>query len=216
MKCNPNQSNTLRRQAKRAFTLIEMIGVLAVIAILAALLIPRVFSAINDARVNSACVNIETVKTALADHYGKYGKFDQLYGTNTSIPGSPITGIVDRYDQVILMAEGLLDKPFASKIAGGDPVADSTIEICAGGQENGTVNGYYLSGTNNQTAGAQYVIEAKLSNVSAQDAKDLNDRIDGISMGAVDLVTQDNKGRVEYAAPVGGLVSALYIYITHR
>ena len=38
-----------RRQSK-AFTLIEMIGVLAVIAILAALLIPKIFNAINSAQ----------------------------------------------------------------------------------------------------------------------------------------------------------------------
>src|SRR2546426_12807677 len=59
-----------------AFTLIEMIGVLAVIAILAAMLIPRVFEAINSARINNAAVSCETIKTAAADHYGKYGRFD--------------------------------------------------------------------------------------------------------------------------------------------
>src|SRR5215470_16307586 len=37
----------------RGFTLIEMIGVLAVIAILAALLVPKIFEAINNARVNN-------------------------------------------------------------------------------------------------------------------------------------------------------------------
>ena len=126
MKCNPNQSDSLRRQATRAFTLIEMIGVLAVIAILAALLIPRVFSAINDARVNSACVNIETVKTALADHYGRYGKFDQLYGTNVTTLNAPVTGVVPNYDGLILIPEGLLDKPFATKIASSSTTASTS------------------------------------------------------------------------------------------
>ena len=32
MNCNPNKNGSLRRQEARAFTLIEMIGVLAVIA----------------------------------------------------------------------------------------------------------------------------------------------------------------------------------------
>ncbi len=53
-----------RKSNRQAFTLIEMIGVLAVIAILAAVLIPKVFSAINNARVNNAAMSVQTVKTA--------------------------------------------------------------------------------------------------------------------------------------------------------
>src|SRR5437867_12732923 len=53
------KGRTLRRRAG-AFTLIEMIRVLAVIAILAALLIRKVFNAINDARINNACVSLNT------------------------------------------------------------------------------------------------------------------------------------------------------------
>src|SRR6266436_5262795 len=40
------------RGPDHAFTLIEMIGVLAVIAVLAALLIPKIFESINSARLN--------------------------------------------------------------------------------------------------------------------------------------------------------------------
>jgi hypothetical protein len=112
------------------------------------------------------------------------------------------------------MTEGLLDKPFACKIAGGDPQANSTIEICSTDLENGGA-GYMLDGITNRTTGAQYVLEAKLTNVSAQDAKDLNDRIDGTSMGAADITLADNKGRVEYVAPVSG-TTTVYIYLTHR
>ena len=82
MKCSPCKNDRLIQKRRKAFTLIEMIGVLAVIAILAALLIPKVFSAINDARVNGLCVTCETLKTAVADHYGKYGRLDATFGTN--------------------------------------------------------------------------------------------------------------------------------------
>ena len=57
MKVNSVKTN---RAASHGFTLIEMIGVLAVIAILAAMLLPKVFSAINDSRVNNAAVSVET------------------------------------------------------------------------------------------------------------------------------------------------------------
>src|SRR5664279_518890 len=99
--------NLTNNRKAGAFTLIEMIGVLAVIAILAALLIPKVFSAINDARVNNAAVSIETIKTATADHYGRFGKINSLYGTN-DLPIASLTN----YSTQILMAEQLIDKPF--------------------------------------------------------------------------------------------------------
>src|SRR5260370_40058400 len=70
------QSATTSRASSRGlkgFTLIEMIGVLAVIAILAAVLVPKVFEAINNSRINNASMSCDTVKTAIADHYDKAG-----------------------------------------------------------------------------------------------------------------------------------------------
>src|ERR1051326_568210 len=83
------------------FTLIEMIGVLAVIAILAALLIPKVFDAINNSRINNAAVSLRTVKTAVSDHFGAYGDFNLLGGTN-ALPIASLTN----YDTAVLMGEG--------------------------------------------------------------------------------------------------------------
>src|SRR5437867_8983054 len=102
-------------QAKRAFTLIEMIGVLAVIAILAALLIPKIFEAINNARVNNAAVSYNTIKTALADHYAKHGSLTSSNGIAVLTPG---VGGALTYDHVLL-SEGFLDKPFQVKIGDG-------------------------------------------------------------------------------------------------
>src|SRR5215813_2019998 len=85
-------------QAKRAFTLIEMIGVLAVIAILAALLIPKIFEAINNARVNNAAVSYNSVKTALADHYAKHGSLTSSNG----VLFTPGAGVALTFDHVLL------------------------------------------------------------------------------------------------------------------
>src|SRR6266704_6062192 len=96
-----------------AFTLIEMIGVLAVIAILAALLIPKIFEAINNARINNAVVSYNTVKAACMDHYGKYGAIDATTNGATVAQGvSPGSGAASVaglffYDEALLI-EGFL------------------------------------------------------------------------------------------------------------
>ncbi len=213
MKCSPCKNDQLNQKRRKAFTLIEMIGVLAVIAILAALLVPKVFSAINDARVNGLCVTCETVKTAVADHYGKYGRLDAAFGTNNAALGFNGT-IAPNYDRTVLMAEGLLDKPFTAKIAGGEPSTNALIQLV---QSPGTGNGstgYMLDGTN-VVANPSFVVEAVIYNVAVADAKDLNDRLDGTALGVSSLTAADNRGRVEYDTPAGGLTT-VYIYLTHR
>ena len=200
--------------SRSAFTLIEMIGVLAVIAILASMLIPRVFEAINSARVNSTAVACETVKTAAADHFGKYGQFDLLNGTTILEPSS---AVITNYDTKILMPEGLLDKPFSAKIAGADANPNSIVQMVRvkgpGSQGGVGGNGYYLDGstTNNATANATFVLEAVIYHVSQADAKELNDRIDGTALGVSSGA--DNMGRVEYSASTP---TDVYVYLTHR
>src|SRR5207247_3987293 len=100
--------NSSRKSARKGFTLIEMIGVLAVIAILASLLIPKIYEAINNARISNSALSYNTVKTALADHYAKYGSLTSSNAVNLTPP-------ILNYDQVLL-AEGFLDKPFQVKI----------------------------------------------------------------------------------------------------
>jgi prepilin-type N-terminal cleavage/methylation domain-containing protein len=202
------QTNDLNHKARLGFTLIEMIGVLAVIAILAALLIPKVFSAINDARVNNTCVSTETIKTAVVDHYGKYGKLNSLFGTN-DITSLPITN----YCAQILMPEALIDKPYYAKIAGGDPSTNSVIQLVAASASTPPASGAFaLDGGTASTTTNGMVIQAVLYSVSAQDAKDLNDRIDGPALGS-GVGQTDAKGRVQYS---GADPTTVYIYITHR
>jgi general secretion pathway protein G len=198
-----------------AFTLIEMIGVLAVIAILASMLIPRVFEAINSARVNTTVVNCDAIKTAAADHYGKYGQFNMRFGTTNIFPDAT-PAIFAGYDTNVLMAEGLLDKPFSAKIAGADINPNSIVNLVQGQPGNGG-SGYKLDGTTPSTSGASFVLEAVIKGVSQADAKDLNDRIDGTALGAA-AGGDDTAGRVEYLTG-GGTNSGpvtVFVYLTHR
>jgi len=199
-------------QAKRAFTLIEMIGVLAVIAILAALLIPKIFEAINNAGVNNAAVSYNTVKTALADHYAKFGSLLASNGTAFTAGN----GVATNFDHVLL-TEGFLDKPFLVKIGDG---TGNRVEVNA---PQGTTTpatplntAYDLagsgSGTNDAAGGA--VVEAIITGVTELDAKALNDRLDGQTLGSA-VGADDTKGRVKYNTSTGN-GTIVRIYVTHR
>jgi prepilin-type N-terminal cleavage/methylation domain-containing protein len=207
-----------------AFTLIEMIGVLAVIAILAALLIPKVFSAIADAKINNTVVGSETIKTAIADHYGKYGRFDAIFGTNNIV--APQFG----YDTNVLMVESLLDKPFQTKLgtnwfiamvacdASGTTVTAPNVSTPTGtaaGESSFSLDG---NGKLNEVPG-QYVMEAIITGVPEADALAISQRLDGptLSAGSASTTagTGDLLGRVKYDGASGG-ATTVYIYLTHR
>ena len=195
MKISLNQ-----KAARKAFTLIEMIGVLAVIAILASLLIPKIYEAINNARVNNAIVSYNTVKTAVADHYAKYGALDK------STNGIALN--TARYD-LALVTEGFLDKLYLTKVG-----STSWVEVVAAPPGATAGVGFDLAGSGaNAVAGATLLAEAVIQGVTSSDAKDLNDRLDGtagsfiVTLGSDDLV-----GRVKWS----NAVQTAWLYITHR
>jgi prepilin-type N-terminal cleavage/methylation domain-containing protein len=204
---------TVRRQA---FTLIEMIGVLAVIAILAALLIPKIFEAINNARINNACITLGTVKTALADHYAKYGSLLNANGVaiTTVAVGAPYAD----FDGKALLAEGFIDKPFAVKIAdaANADIQLAASEVAVGSAVNVAKTSYDLDGDGLDDIGASStVVQAVMSNVTVADALELSKRLDGDAMSEPDTTKTDKKGRVVYDTPVSGLVT-VKVYLTHR
>jgi len=196
MKISLNQ-----KSARKAFTLIEMIGVLAVIAILASLLIPKIFEAINNARISNAALSYNSVKTGTADHYAKYGTL-------------PITNSWDK----MLLQEAFMDKLFQVKI--GD--TNTHVESVAGTSNNVAVaftsaNAAYNldgdAGVPNDATGS-VVVQAVISGVAVGDAFALSTLLDGPSLSAPDLTSNDSLGRVKYSAAASP--TTVFIYITHR
>jgi prepilin-type N-terminal cleavage/methylation domain-containing protein len=210
---------TNRARQTSGFTLIEMIGVLAVIAILAALLLPKVFSAIADAKINNAVVSTETIKTACADHYGKYGRFNTSFGTN--ITAAPIL----TYDTNLLF-EALIDKPFQTKLGTNWAIVMAKCEAASvspaapNADPTGTATGessYCLDGVSgkNQATG-DLVMEAVLQGVAQADAQAISLRIDGPALTPASSASGDDLvGRVKYKDASGG-PTTVYIYLTHR
>ena len=198
--------------SRKAFTLIEMIGVLAVIGILAALVVPKIFEAINNARINSAAVSLASVKTAIADHFAKFGSLVSSNGVATLS-----TSAGTNYD-AMLLNEGFLDKLFHVQIA---TPANTLVVLTNCNAYNAAVAttdpSFDLATTNAlNTAVGTALVEVALNNVLEADAKGLNDIIDGAPLGTpIGSVTGDSFGRVKYSAAAGGIVN-MRIYLTHR
>ena len=55
------------------FTLIEMIGVLGIIAVLSAIILPRVFAVITESKMESLVVATQTFETAVTKYYTNVG-----------------------------------------------------------------------------------------------------------------------------------------------
>ncbi len=70
-------------QADAGFTLIEMIGVLAVIAILVALLLPKVFDVMVDSKARALVAAVKTYETAIVDYYANIGSILPLDAVGT-------------------------------------------------------------------------------------------------------------------------------------
>jgi prepilin-type N-terminal cleavage/methylation domain-containing protein len=87
------------RAAAGGFTLIEMIGVLAIIAILAAAVAPRVFEVIADSRGTRMATEIRAIETGVTRYYGDTGTIQDLNRTTGNPELDPAPG--DDYQQTL-------------------------------------------------------------------------------------------------------------------
>jgi len=200
------------------FTLIEMVGVLAIIAILSALLVPRIFSAINESRINGAVVSLNSVKSAAMSYYGKYGKFGG-YG------GADLTTTNADWD-LILMQEELLDKPFETKLSNLSSTNAHQIQLVAGlpAATAATASNSAYNLDNNSTspnpandASGKWVVQAYIAGVNIDDAIELNNRIDGdLDFVQKGTTTANTLGRVKYSAPAADNTVDVLVYLAHK
>ena len=70
-------------KSEHGFTLIEMIGVLAVVAVLAALIIPKVFDVIASSKIDALATACRTYETAVTAYYTNIGSVLPLNASGT-------------------------------------------------------------------------------------------------------------------------------------
>ena len=194
------------------FTLVEAVGVLAIMAILASMLIPRVFQSINEARVEGAVLGYNTLKSATITYFSRFGRLGGNGGTNYT-PGQLAAG-VPQWDRNVLQPAGYLERAFETRLAL-DANAQLSAAPTSGTAVTPTNAAYDLDGSGSSTSDAtgQVVLELILTGVFEEDARDLSSRIDGQALGSTSGA--DLRGRVKYAAAVSGLTD-VHVYVAHK
>lgn len=196
---------TTPRKNREAFTLVEMIGVLAIIATLAGVLLPRVFQAITDSQVNSVAQTVGSMKTAIS----------KFYADNNSFPAN-VTA---------LMTAGLIEKPLSSPIGTAAYVSGTADGLDLATAANIDGGNFDLSGdgtTTVDTPSGSQIAYITLTGVSKADAEAINDLVDGDTLGDDDDGSADNideLGQVIYDGTAAGAAfpnAVVYIYVAHR
>lgn len=197
--------------SRQGFTLVEMVGVLAVIAVLSSFLVPKIFSAINESRVNNAVASLNSAKSASITFFGKYGRFGTLGGKIET------NGLVVNWDTEVLMPEGLLEKPFGPRLS--ETAYIQIIDAVSKDTDPTHLNSAYNLDNkplvNKNDAYGYKVIEAIFKDITKEDAWELSYRIDG-DTGTLDdkSANEDLTGRVKYK--IEGSLGDVRIYLAHK
>ena len=109
----------------QGYSLLELVLVIAVIAVLVGLLLPKGFDALRNARIQQVEKTVDTLKTALTDYLsmpGGNGSLPRTEGTGIPTSGAALTGATDvakgnaaRLDTVLL-ATGKIERPLTLRM----------------------------------------------------------------------------------------------------
>ena len=117
-----NQTASVHPQG---YSLLELVLVLAIVAVLVGLLLPKGFDALRTARIQQVEKTVETLKTALTDYLsmaGGNGSLPRTEGPGIPTAGAALTGATDiakgnaaRLDSVLL-ATGKIERPISLRL----------------------------------------------------------------------------------------------------
>lgn len=187
------------------FTLIEMIGVLAVIAILAAMVAPKIFKVINDSRVTRMAGDIRGISAGVADWYKDVRTLNPLHATT----GAIVTGDNTTWNTQLFTSGGVTaglwarwQGPYIEDLSAINSIGSTaTIENCAAtaaAVASGTCVGVDFDGDGaTDVAAGRRIVWLVLQNVADADFQSLDDIMDP-GQTALTAAQRQARGKVKW------------------
>lgn len=214
------------------FTLIEMIGVLAVVAVLAALIIPKVFGIIASSKIDALAAACKTYETALTSYYTDVGSILPLNASGVPQTENSGNSATDRSmparltlstSDSLVTGSNLWSKfngPYLEKFDTSSPPGMGTScymparsASSYGTAATGNNMAWDLKGDdgNSDLSSGSYVVYLRLTGMGEDDFLEF-DRIVDTDIGNTDS-EREVRGRAKWHSGSGG---TLYLYLAHR
>jgi len=219
-------------KADQGFTLIEMIGVLAVVAVLAAMILPKVFDVIASSKIDALAAAVKTYETAVTQYYVDIGSVLPLNASgipqtqnngNSATARSLAARLTLSSSDILVMGTNLWPKfngPYLEKFDTSSPPGLGTnmymparVAVSYGMATTGNNRGWDLKGDdgNSDLKSGANVVYFRLTGIGEDDFLEL-DRIIDTDIGSNDT-EKELRGRAKWYSGSGG---TLYLYLAHR
>jgi len=216
----------------QGFTLIEMIGVLAVVAVLAAMIIPKVFDVIASSKIDALGAAVKTYETAITKYYTDIGSVLPLNASgvpqtenngNSATARSLAARLTLSSSDPLNTGSNLWSKfngPYLEKFDTSSPPGLGTnmyiparTAVSYGTAVTGNNLGWDLKGNDGNSdlnSGAK-VVYFRLTGLGEDDFLELDRMLDPDVGGTA--AEKEVRGRAKWHSSSGG---TLYLYLAHR
>lgn len=191
-----------------------MMGVLSVIAMLAGLVVPKVFKVIEEGKIKVFAAELNTIKTATTEYFINIGELPQ-----NDTQWFQRDYLMQNTENHVKWNGPHLEKMLDSSSLGGAPYFNGDGIVCLAADKGATTtgdNGFDLNGDALSDISGR-VVELYYTSFSIKDFELLDSLIDGDSvlMGGNDINLRMVRGRVKFNATAADL-GDLRVYIAHH